>query len=102
MPPKDKVESEERLLTHIHQETQHDNQSLLNGSWKLLTVWNLRFYWAYRQPKRTNGPSWSVRLPAAPHSVVPAVSQAYRQPTYLSTHRVGYSGSPSTVNENQL
>ena len=43
------------------------------GTWPLLAVWDPRFSRAHRQPQHTFGPSWSVRLPAAPRSVGPAV-----------------------------
>ena len=48
----------------------------------LLAVWDPRFSWAHRQPSTQFGPSWSVRLLAAPHSVGPAV----------------FLGSPPTLN----
>ena len=46
------------------------------GSWPLLAVWDSGFP-GYRQPTMHNGPSWSVRLVAAPRSVGLTVTLPY-------------------------
>ena len=44
------------------------------GTWPLLAVWDPRFSRAHRETRNTHlGPSWSVRLMAAPCSMGPAV-----------------------------